>query len=280
MRIGQGAARFALALASSFPPALAAQSQDPDATAHRLVIRSGLAVQLRGFAAQVDSEIRQNPAGLDPRIVSSLSTAARQAFRADALQEDMTRRVTKKLTVADMQAALVWLETPLGRRITLAEELASATLDPQVLVAFAERQAQRPPAPERAALIAELLSATQAVRAAQAAQEAMALGVATGMDSLQPREKRLGEAELRIRLRQAMPPEQVRAILGQQLPLIYAYTYRDVSDADLAAYVRFLRSASGKRYQDGVTGALIEGLARAGVRVGELAGEQQQKTAL
>ena len=280
MRIGQGAARIALALALSFPPALAAQSQDPDATAHRLVIRSGLAVQLRGFAKQVDSEIRQNPGGLDPRIVSSLSTAAKEAFRPDMLQEDMTRRITRKLTVPDMQAALAWLETPLGRRVTLAEELASATLDPQVLVAFAERQTQRPPAPERAALIAELLSATQAVRAAQAAQEAMALGVATGMDSLQPREKRLGEAELRIRLRQAMPPEQVRAILAQQLPLIFAYTYRDVSDADLADYLRFLRSASGKRFQDGVTGALIEGLSRASVRIGELAGEQQQKTAL
>ena len=35
-------------------------------------------------------------------------------------------------------------------------------------------------------------------------------------------------------------------------------------------------SAEGKRYQDGMTGAFIEGLARASVKVGELTAQRKQ----
>jgi hypothetical protein len=108
----------------------------------------------------------------------------------------------------------------------------------------------------------------------------MALGVALGMDSLQPQERRIGEARLRARIRQAMPAEKIQAGFAQQLPLAYAYTYRDVSDADLAGYVGFLKGAAGKRYQNGMNAAFMEGLARASVQLGELAGTRQHQTAL
>ena len=50
------------------------------------------------------------------------------------------------------------------------------------------------------------------------------------------------------------------ANLAEQLLPLYAYFYRDVPEADLAAYVRFLGTTGGKRYQQGMTDAYVESL--------------------
>jgi hypothetical protein len=99
--------------------------------------------------------------------------------------------------------------------------------------------------------------------------EAVSLGIAVGMDATQPVEKRIGIAGLRARLRRAMPPERLRADVAAMLPPIYAYVYREVSDADLTAYSRFSASPLGSRYSEVVAGALVRALARAAVSVGE-----------
>jgi hypothetical protein len=261
-------------------PAAHAQSDESAAMAHRLMIRSGLSVQLRGFSDQIVGDIRLNAARLDERMVAALVDAAKEAFRPDVLQQDMTARIAKKLTVGDMKAALAWLETDAGKRVTRAEELASASFDAERIRGYAEGLKTKPVAAKRQTLISEMMAATGAVRAAAATAETMALGVAIGMDSLQPRERRLGEAGLRARIREAMPPEKIQAAFAQQLPVMYAYMYRDVSDADLGGYVGFLKGVAGKRYQDGMNAAFIEGLGRASVQVGELTGQRQRQTAL
>jgi hypothetical protein len=118
------------------------------------------------------------------------------------------------------------------------------------------------------------------VRVAASVAESMALGIALGMDALQPRERRVGEARIRAHMRQALPADKLQALFAQQLPLSYAYTYREISDADLAAYVAFLRGATGKRYQEGMNAAFMEGIARASLRFGDFAATRERQTAL
>ena len=282
MNVKTSAVRLFSIAAVLLASAASAQSQSDQAaaTAHQLVIRSGLSVQLRGFSDQIIGDIRQNAANVDPQLIAALADAAKEALSPESLQEDMTTRIAKKLTVSDMKTALVWLETEPGKRITRAEEVASSSFDAERIGAYAERLKTSPLTADRQKLIAELISATGSVRVAMATTEAMALGVALGMDALQSQEHRVGEATLRARIRQAMPPEKMQAAFAQQMPLLYAYTYRDTSDADLAGYLGFLKGAAGKRYQDGTSAAFVEGLGRASVRVGELAAQRQRQTTL
>lgn len=261
-------------------PGLHAQTDESSAIAQRLVIRSGLAVQLRGIHDQIVNDIRHSAGKFDQRTVERLGDSARQAFRPEVLQQDMTARVAKKLTVGDMKAALVWLETDAGARITRAEEVASASLDATTLAQFAEGLQRRPLPAQRQKLISDLMSATGAVRTAADAAETLAFGVAYGMDSLQPRERRIGEARIRAHIRQAMPADEMQALFAKQLPVTYAYTYREIPDGDLTGYLAFLKSAAGKRYQDGMNAAFMEGLSRASMQMGELAGARQRQTAL
>lgn len=256
------------------------QDEASAATAHRLMIRSGLSVQLRGLPAQMEAGIKRSGGPLGEKLVGDLTAASNLAFRPEALQADITARIAKKLTVGDMKGALAWLETPAGQRVTRAEELGSAVFDEQRFAAYIRQLNGKPLAAKRAEMLGSLTAATHAVESVLATQEAIALGIAVGMDTLQPRERRLGEAVLRQRVRQMMPPEKMRSALEQELPVLYAYLYRDVVDDDLAGYVGFLKTPTGKRYQDGMTAAFVEGLGRASLQVGEILGQQQRQTAM
>ena len=266
------AALFALA------PGAQGQPDERTATAQRLMARSGLAVQLRGFTDQILTDIRQSATRFDENTVERLIQSAKQAYRPEALQQDITARVAKKLTVGDMKAALAWLETDAGARITRAEEVASTSHDMQGLSKFAEGLRGKPLPAQRERLISDLIWATGAVRTAATAAETMAFGIAYGLDSLQPRERRMGEARVRGNIRDAMPADKMQGLFAQQLPLMYAYAYREIPDADLARYLNFLKGSTGRRYQDAMNAAFMEGLSRASIQMGELAGARQRQT--
>lgn len=257
-------------LSALFASPAHAQSQDTMGVANRLMVRSGLSVQLRGFAKQLETQFEQNRGKFPDALIAELSSAAKEAYRADVLQQDVVEGVAKKMKVEEMNGAITWLETPVGKRVTLAEELASATMDDATLGKYVESLKTRKLPAGRLKLIREIISATYAEDTMVRHFEAMALGVAVGMDSTQPVQKRLGMARLQQQLKTAMPAEQIKQEMRQMLPGAYAYTYRDVGDADLASYIAFMRNSTGKRYHEKTTEAVMEAFTRASVRLGQL----------
>jgi hypothetical protein len=262
-------AAMVAALAVLAPPGHA-QSADTLELASRLFERAGLTVQLQSFSAQFEQGLSQNRGKIPDEAIAALAEAGRKAFAVDALREEIVRTLAGKLPAADMRQALAWLEGQVGRRMTLAEESASGNMTPENMQAYFESEKQKPPSPERAGLIADLIAATKAVEISASFIEALSLGIAVGMDAAQPVEKRIGFSNLRARLRAAMPPGKLRANMSAALPGMNRFIYRGISDADLAAYVEFNGSALGQRYNQAVTEALAEALTRASVRVGEL----------
>jgi hypothetical protein len=260
------AAAFAVAIAAA--PSVEARSNEALEVAKRLLHNSGLAVQLKSFPRQVEQDLAQAQGRLPDEMLSALRAAARDSFSPSAMQDDLVRGIAARLTVGEMRKALVWLDTDLGKRMTRVEEVASEQLTPEMLQSYADGLRRRPLSAKRSELIAGLAAATKAVEGTANIIEGVALGIALGMDSMQPVQKRLGMATLSEQLRQQMPPDKIREAIGAVTPVMYAYTYRDVSDADLEAYLAFNRSNSGARYNEAMMGALTEALAKAGLRVG------------
>jgi len=273
---------LSLCCALACVPLMSALAQDDASvrTAQRLMQSSGLAVQLRGLPAQMETGFRQSSALLDQKRMETLLAAARSSFQPELLEADITARVASKLTLADMNAALAWLDSAAGGRITRAEELGSPEFDAGRYAQYVQSLRKKQLSDQRAQMLAAVVSATNGAEAALATQEAIALGGAMVMDTLQPPERRLGEATLRVRVHQAVRSEQARSAIAEQLLPLYAYFYRDVPEADLAAYARFLGTTGGKRYQQGMTDAYVERLRRASIRVGELAGAYQRRTSM
>lgn len=266
-------------IAVSVPPAQAlAQSKEQLAAAHRLVVRSGISVQLRGMAKQMSEQIRgQAGAQLPPDMLRAFTEAALEGFRADALQEDIEKTLAGSMKIDDMQATIAWLEADLGKRIALAEELAAHTMDEENLRAYAQRLKGQPLSRKRAQLLSQVMEAGMSMDSSVRMVENMALGVALGMDSMQPVQKRVGQERLKEQLRAVLPAEQIRASLQQSLPPIMAYTYREISDPDLTAYRDFMRSPLGKRYHKAVGDAFEGAMVRASVRTGQLLEQQPAK---
>jgi len=266
----------ALLTLACLAPAAAAQSPDAASLAQRLITSCGLSVQLPGFAGQMKAQMEQLRSQVDSAIVPALAEAAVEAFRPDVLEADILRDIEQRLTIEDMNAALAFLDTPAGRRVTRAEEQAS-TRTPAELEQFVREPKQKSPRDVRLSLVQELIAASYVEDITVRGMQAIALGVALGMDSTQPRERRIGQANIERQVKKALPEEEIKQDLRLSLPVGYLYTYRNIDDADLRAYLRFLTSASGKRYTEQMTEAFMGALVRASVRLGKLVDQRNLK---
>ena len=265
MTIPMRAAILALALLAP-----QAHAQSTLEQARRLYESAGLAAQVQSIPAQFEQGLSDYRGKMPDETIAALAEAGKKSFAAEALREEIVGTLAQKLTPADIARTLAWLDAQPGRRITLAEESAARSMTRQNMEAYFESEKNKPANRRRAGLLAHLIEATRAVDIGASFIEAISLGIAVGMDAAQPVEKRIGVANLRARLRAAMPPEKVRATVGAMLPPMYDYIYRGIKDAELAAYVRFNASGLGQRYNEAVTAALAGALTRASVRVGEL----------
>jgi hypothetical protein len=261
---------YVLALSLLLLPAARAQPAEALEAAKRLVAASGLVVQLQSFPKQVTQDLGRMRGRVPEEHLAALGGAARESYDPAALQADIERALATSLPPAQMKKAIAWLESDAGRRVTRAEELASAAMTPEALQAHAAETRGRPADPRRAELLGALVAATAAVESTAKLVESVALGVAIGMDAMQPEHKRLGIAAVQARLRGAMPPEELRQSIAAAMPAMYGFIYREVSEADLEACLGFNRSADGRRYNEAVIAAFTEVLARASVRVGSL----------
>jgi len=257
-------------------PAAAAQSSDAASLAQRLITSCGLSVQLPGFAGRMKAQMEELRSQVDAAIVPALAEAAVEAFRPDVLEADIVRDIEQRLSIDDMNAALAFLDTPAGRRVTRAEEQAS-TRTPAELEQFVRELKQKNPRDVRLSLVQELIAASYVEDITVRGMQAIALGVALGMDSTQPRERRIGRANIERHVKKVLPEEEIKQDLRLSLPVGYLYTYRNIDDADLRAYLGFLRSESGKRYTEQMTEAFMGALVRASVRLGKLVDQRNLK---
>ena len=261
------ASAWALAALAFAASPLRAQTQLE--LAGRLYERAAIAAQLNSIPGQFAQGLEAYRGKIPDEAISSLVDAGRKSFAEEALRGDIVAGIAKRMKAEDIRKTLDWLDGLAGRRVTLAEAGAAADIGSQAMRAWLESEKGKAPRPERDKMIAQLIRTTRAVEVGAGFIEATSLGIAVGMDSAQPVEKRIGVAGLRARLRQAMPPERVRADVAGILPPTYAYVYREVSDSDLAEYVKFSASPVGIRYSEAVAAALVGALTRASVRVGE-----------
>jgi len=257
-------------------PAAVAQSPDAASLAQRLITSCGLSVQLPGFAGQMKAQMEELRSQVDAAIVPALAEAALEAFRPDVLEADIVGDIQQRLSIEDMNAALAFLDTPAGRRVTRSEEQAS-TRTPAELEQYVRELQQKSPRDARLSLVQQLIAASYIEDITVRGMQAIALGVALGMDSTQPRERRIGRANLERQVKKALPEEEIKQDLRLSLPVGYLYTYRNIDDADLRAYLRFLRSPSGKRYTEQMTEAFMGALVRASVRLGKLVDQRNLK---
>ena len=249
--------------------AAAPAPHDPKGQMDEIFFLSGLEEQLRilsdGLGAGLAPHIQQLPA---PQ-AQALERAILREFSRDALQRAVEARLERAYDARNASAVLIWLRSPLGRRISKLEIAASgadAAREMQSYAQLIQTESGAPPA-ARVALIASLEEATGMSDFTVDLSLTSALATALGVNGALPVEHRADEDEIRAGIEAQRP--MLRAQIQQVTQIAMLYSYRSLSDPELRDYVAFASGGPGQWYHGVVKSALLDAIVRASLRVGE-----------
>ena len=271
--------RFALLMFLS-TGVYAAQSIDIE-TAAKIYQEAAMREQVRATLGTMPAHIRQlfsadTAAKLSEQQLNAVTAAAKRGFRIDVFEVPALSALAANLDAATEKKIEAFLESDLGRRM-VAADVATASLEEAQIDKIMRGELSAPTTAQRDALFDKLEQASRStestVRIFLSMGQAVAIGTAVGSGrdtaSVAETARKAGEAT-RPGLEQDMR-EPLRRYL--------AYSYRDMSDADLKHLLAFLESVPGKRYVSAYVASLGAGFDAMGKRCGEQLGESLRELA-
>ena len=258
----------------------AAQAIDIE-TAARIYQEAATREQVRASLGAMPEHIRQLfsadiAAQLSSQQLDAVTAAAKRGFRIDVFEVPALNSLAANLDPATEKKTEAFLVSDLGRRMVAADK-ATALLEESQIDKIMKGEIAAPSTPQRDAIFDKLEQAARSsestVQIFLSMGQAVAIGTAIGsgreMAAVAESARKSGEAS-RAGLEQDM-----RAPLRRYL----AYSYRELSDADLKHLLAFLESSTGKRYVSAYIASLGAGFDAMGRRCGEQIGESLRELA-
>ena len=206
-------------------------------------------LRLIGFdvaARQIEAEFRHPPDRFPPEMRDAWRTAAEGRFRADEIFETAAVRMEGTLTPDEIAGLEDYLSDGLGARVTALE---AAAQDPDNAAQVeAEKQAYLDSLgsdfAERFDLLEDCAQALQMIETSVAMVLNISYSISSGMMATGQLPGMTSEEDILASLAKQEP--QIRAVVERNVLSSLAYTYRDLSDAELRAYTAFLQSEPAK----------------------------------
>jgi len=272
--------RFALLMLMSTAVHAAQPAVDID-TAASIYQDAAIREQVRASLGVMPAHVRQMfsedaSARLSDQQLNAVTAAAQRGFRIDVFEAPALNALAANLDAATVQKAETFLKSDLGRRM-VAADVATANLDEPQIDKIMKGDIVAPSTPQRDALFGKLERASRSTESTVqifiSMGQAVAIGTAVGAGrdpkSVVESTRKSGEAG-RAGLEQT---------LREPLRRYLAYSYRDMSDADLKRLLGFLESPPGKRYVAAYIASLGAGYDAMGRRCGEQLGESLRELA-
>lgn len=218
---------------------------DPEKLVAEIIETSGLTRQMRSFATEVATNAsatsQSGQEGAEPPDARLVQDIANRHFEADALMADLTNGVKSAYEAERMGRFLELLRQPIVGKMTAIE---GRTITREEKAQFAESFRKNPPSPARQKLVLALdeLSRTSdlGVHVTTLSAREMVDAMFEGLQKTGRRMPKESRQVLNSQINSAEP--QLRSAFRTLMHI----TYRDVSDEDLAAYVKVLESETGR----------------------------------
>jgi hypothetical protein len=191
------------------------------------------------------------------------------------MKQTIARRLRQDLTAADVDAALGWLNAPLGRKVTRLEEEHSTAEAMQAMQAWAQSLKEPPPA-ARMDLIHRFDQAVGVTEFTLASMKHSQLAMVAALTAGQPPAQQRQAFDKVSAVFEQKHDELLRTV-GQQVIPFMLYCYRSLSDAELEQYIAYARSPGGRRYHEASKAAFDEAVVRASHNAGAVFGEALRK---
>lgn len=254
------------------PPRAAAPGVNQDRMIGELLAASGLDHLLDRLPEQMLAGARQagrqdKSGRLSPGDLAELERLAQESFSAQGFRRSAEDGLRKQFEAKRFQEFIADSATPLAKRMN---ELEKQEPKQEELAAFMASLAAKPPTPERAKLIERIDVAGRASELAAEALFATVKGMARGFAGSDA--KQVADADRAIEQQRAAAAGNIRDAVRLSL----AHAYREVSDADLAEYVRLHEKESTQFVLglvfDALIGEIRSGAERFGVGLEKLLG--------
>lgn len=198
----------------------------------------------------------------------SWTQAAGEIFQPEAIFDDLVGRMDGQLTDAEVTEIMAFLNSDLGLRVTAMEVEAQNPdiadgVDMAGPVILKDLMADDP---DRIAAYQRMMDAIGAVDAGVTGALNMNFAVLSGMSASGRMAYQLSDAEILTLL--ASQEATIRDRVAQSAMENAAFTYRDLSDADLDGYVAFLETAAGGRIYSLMNSATDDIMAERGRQFG------------
>jgi hypothetical protein len=267
------AARYALAAALVLALAFSAGAESEPYSQDTLDLYrlSGLESQIASMEFQIIESISIQTQRLPKDVRRTLIDSIGEQFDSGAVRSAGLAGMEEGRRPARAKAALEWLQSPVGLRITKLEEAASTPDGMAALQAYARTLAEKPPSKQRVAFAERLDAVTHGTNLALDAAVGSNLVIAAVINATRPVPERLKLEDLRAVIEAQR--EQLRPILQQLTLVSYLYMYSELPEGDLDRYIEFLESDSGAWYQALASKAVLESLISLSARIGEVIGE-------
>lgn len=238
-----------------------------------LMVQSGLKKQIEQIPLFLQRELSQQRhkfKDLTQEEMDRIDGIAMQAFDATSMNENVRRYIESNLSQNDVTAALDWLESPLGTKITRLEEQSSTPEGHAEMERMAPGLVEEYRGTARIAKIRELDDKTGATEASVNTvlnlQLAMITAVTAAMNvDNPPTYEEVQELVGRNRT-------QLQAVMEPMVQLQFLYAYRTLTDGEIDRYIRFAGSESGRKYHSvtakGINYAFIQAARKFGTRLG------------
>jgi hypothetical protein len=272
--------RFALLMLLS-TSVYAAQSAVDIESAAKIYQDAAIREQVRASLGSMPAHIRQlfsadTAAKLSDEQLNAVTAAAKRGFRIDVFEAPALSALAANLDPPTVKKTDAFLESDLGRRM-VAADTATATLEEPKIDKIMNGEISTPSTPQRDALFDKLERASHSTESTVQIFISMGQAVAIGTAVGSGRDK-ASVAESARKSGEASRPELEQS-MREPLRRYLAYSYRDLSDADLKHLLAFLESPPGKRYVSAYIASLGAGFDAMGRRCGEQLGETLRELA-
>ena len=220
---------------------------------------------IAGFTEGMEGELdAEETARLKPHV----DAAANGAYGAARLREAMVRKLTGKITADDGDAIAAFYRGDLGKAM-VAREAAAGTVEAQneMVEKADEYFAVYDKDPMRGAVLRAIGAAVDMQAFGTTLMMNTMRGAMAGFAAADPDGPAMTKDDIEALIEQERADISVQ--VAQIIPLSLAYTYRDVTDEDLKAYLKFVEAPPARRFFKAAADAMEEVFKEAAYAFGE-----------
>jgi hypothetical protein len=240
------------------PGASAAAPVAPSSAVQELMELSGLRQQLEWMAVTTRAQMQTRLGALEAEERAAVDRVAASTFGAHRLLELVQESLAAHVDEPTLAQILTWYRTASARKITAAELVAGMPQGQQEIAEYARTRATQRPEPGRVERLKRLDEAAGTSEFNFDILLAVADGLRRAVEpyvSMEHRKALAGADRAAVGAR-----AQVVATLRATTLIASEFAYRDVTDAELDAYVTFLKSPSGRVLVGEVHRALLHAI--------------------